>query len=208
MVFTELLLLYENGYSFTVCNEIWYLLAVLPIFFSLHFLKYMKAFIGSVVHVAFFWPVSFILMSQAKRYYKNGNWVERAGGQRPLGVIKPVAKSQGTSLMCAACLLPDELLHRPNTSVSRGPQKPCRVPAERFYMVERLWSNAAQAKQKVPFFHFVLSRSDCAPPSTHIIYTRYLISWPAATQHMSHSRRVCPPAADFDLRQKENGLDC
>lgn len=66
--------------QFNVCNEIWYLLAVLPIFFSLHFLKDLKAFIGSVVHVAFFWPLSFILMSQAKRYYKNGNCGE---GRRP-----------------------------------------------------------------------------------------------------------------------------
>lgn len=144
MIFTELLLLYENGYSFTACNEIWYVLAVLPIFFSLHFLKYLKAFIGSVVlHVAFFWPLSFILMSQAKRYYKNGNWVERAGGQRPLGVIKPVAKSQDTSLMCAACLLPDELLRRPNTSVSRGPKNPA-VSLQRGFM----WWNGSGLMQR------------------------------------------------------------
>lgn len=68
-------------------------------------------------------------------------------------------------------------------------------------MVERLWSNAAQAKQKVPFFHFVLSRSDCAPPSTHIIYTHYLISWPAATQHMSHSQ--CVLILIYDIKRTD-----
>lgn len=156
----------------------------------------------------FFWPLSFILMSQEKRYYKNGNWVERAGGQRPLGVIKPVAQKSG-HILDACSLFSARWDAAPSQYIRfTGPQKPCRVPAETFYVVERLWSNAAQAKQKVPFFHFVLSWSDCAPPSTHIIYTHYLTSWPAAAQHMSHSQCVCPPAAVFDLRHKENGLDC
>lgn len=87
------------------------------------FLKIWKRSLGVWFTWPFFGPCLLFWWVRQRGTIKT-EIVERAGGQRPLGVIKPVAKSQGTSLMCAACLLPDELLRRPNTSVSRAPKNP------------------------------------------------------------------------------------
>lgn len=151
-----------------------------------------------------FWPLSvFILMGQSKIYCKNGNQAERACGQRHLGVIKPKwAQRRGTSFMFSACwaaAVPSNYIR------FVGPKNPA-VSLPRPEMMERLSSNAAQAKHTVLFFRLVLLWSNCSPLSTHNLHTLLDFMADGHSTYVSFTVRL-PPCCWFRFTAQREQIE-